>query len=49
MKVRVGMETDTRVEIISGLAEGDKVVTSSQFLIDSESSMRAGLARLGGE
>ena len=49
MKVRVGMETDTRVEIISGLAEGDKVVTSSQFLIDSESSMRASLARLGGE
>jgi Cu(I)/Ag(I) efflux system membrane fusion protein len=49
MKVRVGMETDTRVEILSGLAEGDKVVTSSQFLIDSESSMRAGLARLGGE
>ena len=49
MKVRVGLETDTRVEILSGLAEGDKVVTSSQFLIDSESSMRASLARLGGE
>ncbi len=49
MKVRVGMETDTRVEILSGLAEGDKVVTSSQFLIDSESSMRASLSRLGGE
>lgn len=49
MKVRVGMETDTRVEILSGLAEGDRVVTSSQFLIDSESSMRASLSRLGGE
>jgi Cu(I)/Ag(I) efflux system membrane fusion protein len=49
MKVRVGIETDRYVEILSGLAEGDNVVTSSQFLIDSESSMRASLARLRGE
>jgi len=49
MKVRVGIETDNYVEVLDGLGEGDLVVTSSQFLIDSESSMRASLARLKGE
>lgn len=49
MKVRVGIETDKYIEILDGLGEGDEVVTSSQFLIDSESSMRASLARLRGE
>jgi len=48
MLVTVGMETDKRVEIISGLGEGDVVVTSSQFLIDSESSLRASLSRMTG-
>ena len=46
MKVRVGIETGSRVEILSGLGEGDRVVTSSQFLIDSESSLQASLARM---
>ncbi|MFV2055845.1 MAG: efflux RND transporter periplasmic adaptor subunit [Thiohalomonadales bacterium] len=48
MSVQVGMETDSKVEILSGLAEGDEVVTSSQFLIDSEASLKASLARLAG-
>ena len=46
--VHVGIETDTKVEIIGGLEEGQEVVVSSQFLIDSESSMRAALLRLAG-
>lgn len=46
MKVRVGIETSSRVEILAGLGEGDRVVTSSQFLIDSESSLQASLARM---
>lgn len=46
VQVNVGMETDTNIEITSGINEGDDVVTSSQFLIDSESSMKAGLARM---
>lgn len=46
--VKVGTETGDRVEILAGLKEGDEVVVSSQFLIDSESSMRAALARMGG-
>ena len=48
MNVRVGMTTDRGVEILHGLAEGDEVVTSSQFLIDSESSLKASLARMAG-
>lgn len=48
MNVRVGMTTDRGVEILNGLAEGDEVVTSSQFLIDSESSLKASLARMAG-
>jgi Cu(I)/Ag(I) efflux system membrane fusion protein len=48
MKVKVGMRTDRGVEILHGLAEGDNVVTSSQFLIDSESSLKASLAKMAG-
>lgn len=48
MPISTGMETDDRVEVLSGLSEGDEVVTSSQFLIDSESSLKAALARMAG-
>jgi len=48
MKVKVGMRTDKGVEILNGLSEGDVVVTSSQFLIDSESSLKASLAKMAG-
>ncbi len=44
--VTVGMESGDRVEILSGLAVGDKVVTSGQFLLDSEANLSAGLQRL---
>lgn len=37
------------VEIINGVEEGDQVVVSGQFLIDSESSLQASFRRLGGE
>jgi hypothetical protein len=36
-----------QIIIRAGLAEGDEVVVSGQFLIDSESSLQAGLSRLG--
>jgi len=45
-KVTAGIEADRRVEIISGLSEGDEVVTSGQFLIDSEASLKASLQRM---
>jgi Cu(I)/Ag(I) efflux system membrane fusion protein len=45
------IQTGARVEggyaVLSGLAEGDEVVTSANFLIDSESSLKAALAAMG--
>ena len=45
------IETGARVEggyaVLSGIAEGDKVVTSANFLIDSESSLKAALSSMG--
>lgn len=41
-EVQLGREAQGQVEILSGLNEGEKVVASGQFLIDSEASL-AGL------
>lgn len=41
-----GMESGDWVEIISGLKESDDIVISSQFLIDSESNLKASLNRM---
>jgi membrane fusion protein, copper/silver efflux system len=41
-----GMQQGGEVEILSGLDEGDEVVTSGQFLIDSESSLQASFTRM---
>lgn len=38
-EVKTGMEAGGQTEILAGLAEGEKVVTSGQFLIDSEASL----------
>lgn len=47
--VKTGMEGVERVEILDGLAEGDEVVVSGQFLIDSESNIDAEMARMAGD
>ena len=44
-----GIESGDRLEIKSGLDEGDAVVVSAQFLIDSESSLKASLQRMDPE
>jgi Cu(I)/Ag(I) efflux system membrane fusion protein len=44
--VQVGIESGGRVAIRKGLAVGDKVVVSAQFLIDSESNIEAALSRM---
>ena len=44
--VTTGMETQGRVEILSGLSKGEAVVVSGQFLIDSESNIETALERL---
>jgi Cu(I)/Ag(I) efflux system membrane fusion protein len=45
-KVIAGIETGDRVEILSGLETGEEIVTSGQFLIDSEASIKASLQRM---
>jgi Cu(I)/Ag(I) efflux system membrane fusion protein len=39
VEVQPGREEGDRTEILAGLSEGDKVVASGQFLIDSEASL----------
>jgi Cu(I)/Ag(I) efflux system membrane fusion protein len=45
--VRLGLESGNRIAIRSGLSAGARVVTSAQFLIDSESNIDAALSRMG--
>ena len=40
-RVQLGTRGDGRVEVLSGLAEGDTVVTTANFLVDSESRLRS--------
>jgi len=47
--VKVGDEASGQTAILSGLAEGQSIVVSGQFLIDSEASLRSTVARLGGD
>jgi Cu(I)/Ag(I) efflux system membrane fusion protein len=39
--VRLGARAGGRVQVLEGLAEGERVVTRAQFLLDSESRLRA--------
>lgn len=43
-----GKVKENRIEVLSGLNEGDTVVISAQFLIDSESNIDAELMRISG-
>jgi multidrug efflux pump subunit AcrA (membrane-fusion protein) len=45
-EVQVGGRTESGVHVRSGLGEGDRVVVSANFLLDSESSLRAALAQM---
>jgi len=47
--VTAGIESGDFVEILQGIEEGDRVVTSGQFLIDSEASMRTSLMRMSAD
>ena len=46
VEVQLGRENGSDVEVKSGLSEGQKVVASGQFLLDSEASFKSGLSRL---
>ena len=44
--IMTGMESGEFVEILAGISEGDEIVTSAQFLIDSEASIAGSIKRL---
>lgn len=43
--VQVGTQSDNHYQILSGLEEGQDIVVSGQFMIDSESNLRAAFDR----
>jgi membrane fusion protein, copper/silver efflux system len=45
--VEVGLDSSGQTEIRKGLRAGQKVVVSGQFLVDSESNLKASTARMG--
>ncbi len=49
VEVEIGIESNGQTEIKRGLQAGQRVVVSSQFLIDSEASLKGVEARLNGD
>ena len=47
-QVKTGEREGDRIQILSGLTEGERVVTSGNFLVDSESQMKAAASGMGG-
>jgi len=45
-EVKLGVRGQDMYEVLGGLSEGENVVTSANFLIDSESSLKAALSRM---
>ena len=45
VEVEIGEQTDDRIVVRGGLTEGQQVVASGQFLVDSEASLQGVLAR----
>jgi Cu(I)/Ag(I) efflux system membrane fusion protein len=46
VEVAIGRRGDTSTEVLEGLEEGDSIVTSAQFLLDSESSISSDFMRM---
>jgi RND family efflux transporter MFP subunit len=47
-QVTIGERNGDRIQILSGLRGGERIVTSGNFLIDSESQMKAAASGMGG-
>ena len=45
-QVTLGLASNGKVAVLEGLAVGEQVVTSAQFLIDSESKLREAMAKM---
>lgn len=46
--IKVGLRGDGWYELLDGLKEGDRIVVSANFLVDSESSLKAALEAMSG-
>jgi len=46
-EVKIGARLENSVEVVEGLSEGDLVVASGNFLVDSESKLKAALGAAG--
>ena len=47
-RIEVGREAGEQIEVLQGLKQDDKIVTSAHFMLDSESSQSADLSRING-
>ncbi|MBS4033462.1 MAG: efflux RND transporter periplasmic adaptor subunit [Ignavibacterium sp.] len=47
-EVKLGVSADGYIQILEGIKEGEKIVVSSQFLIDSESNLKAAIDQMRG-
>jgi RND family efflux transporter MFP subunit len=45
-EVQLGSRGDGFIQVLEGLAEGEEIVTSAQFLIDSESNLREAIQKM---
>jgi membrane fusion protein, copper/silver efflux system len=48
-EVKLGSRSDNYVEVLNGVAAGEQVVVSANFLIDAESNLKAALSGMGGQ
>jgi RND family efflux transporter MFP subunit len=48
-EVKLGIRLPDRFEVLDGVAEGEPVLTSGNFLVDSESKLKAALAAAGSD
>lgn len=47
-EVKLGVESEGLVQVLEGIREGENIVVSSQFLIDSESNLKAAIQQMSG-
>ena len=49
IEVKIGMKSNGQVEILEGIEDGDEILVSGQFMIDSESNLQASFRRMSGK
>ena len=46
-ELKTGLENETSYAVLYGLEENDRIVDKAAFMVDSESSLKAGLGQMG--